>query len=165
MLQPIASTVDRACCTPDWDQLQAEALWVPPGPLMLRHALPCTQVHDLILVKLLSAALQPEVALVLQVILLGWASQTARDCRKTVKPSLYSAKPPPVTAICRTIFNGNGKQPWELELAVQHNVLINIDSEFDLDNILAAAQRVGQPARVLIRINPDVDPQVLHSLV
>ena len=64
---------------------------------------------------------------------------------------------------CRTIFNGNGKQPWELELAVQHNVLINIDSEFDLENILAAAKSVGQAARVLIRINPDVDPQVhLH---
>ena len=43
---------------------------------------------------------------------------------------------------------------------MQHNVLINIDSEFDLENIVAAAQRVGQPARVLIRINPDVDPQV-----
>ena len=43
---------------------------------------------------------------------------------------------------------------------MQHNVLINIDSEFDLENILAAAQRVGQAARVLIRINPDVDPQV-----
>ena len=70
-----------------------------------------------------------------------------------------------MTASCRTIFNGNGKQPWELELAVQHNVLINIDSEFDLDNILAAAQRVGQPARVLIRINPDVDPQVLQLIV
>ena len=61
---------------------------------------------------------------------------------------------------CRTIFNGNGKQPWELELAVQHDVLINIDSEFDLENILAAAKAVGQAARVLIRINPDVDPQV-----
>lgn len=60
----------------------------------------------------------------------------------------------------RTIFNGNGKQPWELRLAVQNDVLINIDSEFDLDNIAAAAKAVGQPARVLIRINPDVDPQV-----
>ena len=60
----------------------------------------------------------------------------------------------------RTIFNGNGKQPKELEVAVQHGVLINIDSEFDLANIKAAAAAVGKPARVLIRINPDVDPQV-----
>lgn len=65
----------------------------------------------------------------------------------------------------RTIFNGNGKQPWELRLAVENNVLINIDSEFDLENILAAAQAGPQPARVLIRINPDVDPQVCCSPV
>lgn len=60
----------------------------------------------------------------------------------------------------RTIFNGNGKLPKELELAVEHGVLINIDSEFDLENIKAAAANVGKAARVLIRINPDVDPQV-----
>ena len=60
----------------------------------------------------------------------------------------------------RTIFNGNGKLPWELRLAVEHGVLINIDSEFDMDNIAEAAAAVGRHARVLIRINPDVDPQV-----
>lgn len=60
----------------------------------------------------------------------------------------------------RTIFNGNGKLPAELELAVNYGVLINIDSEFDLENIREASKRVGRPARVLIRINPDVDPQV-----
>lgn len=31
-----------------------------------------------------------------------------------------------------TVFNGNGKLPWELELAAEKGVLINIDSEFDL---------------------------------
>ena len=60
----------------------------------------------------------------------------------------------------RTIFNGNGKRSFELELAIQHGVMINIDSEFDLENIRAAAAKVGTCARVLIRINPDVDPQV-----
>lgn len=60
----------------------------------------------------------------------------------------------------RTIFNGNGKLPRELEFAVANGVLINIDSEFDLRNIAAAARAAGTPARVLIRINPDVDPQV-----
>jgi len=43
---------------------------------------------------------------------------------------------------------------------VEHGVLINVDSEFDLANIQAAAAKVGKRARVLIRINPDVDPQV-----
>lgn len=60
----------------------------------------------------------------------------------------------------RTIFNGNGKLPAELEAAVRAGALVNIDSEFDLLNIAAAAQRAGRAARVLIRINPDVDPQV-----
>lgn len=62
------------------------------------------------------------------------------------------------------MFNGNGKQPWELELAVEHGVLINVDSEFDLHNIRAAAQKLNKAVKVLIRINPDVDPQV-HKYV
>ncbi len=60
----------------------------------------------------------------------------------------------------RTIFNGNGKLPWELELAVEQGVLINIDSEFDFENIKAAAKKLNKPAKTLLRINPDVDPQV-----
>jgi diaminopimelate decarboxylase len=59
----------------------------------------------------------------------------------------------------RTVFNGNGKLPWELRLAVEQGVLVNVDSEFDLDNIAAAAEAAGKTARVLIRINPDVDPE------
>lgn len=60
----------------------------------------------------------------------------------------------------RTILNGNGKLPWELELAVETGVLINVDSEFDFANIIAAAKKVGKKASVMLRINPDVDPQV-----
>lgn len=60
----------------------------------------------------------------------------------------------------RTVFNGNGKLPWELEAAAEAGVLVNIDSEFDLTNIAAAGRKVGKKVRVLIRINPDVDPQV-----
>lgn len=47
-----------------------------------------------------------------------------------------------LTAACSTIFNGNGKLPAELELAVEHGVLVNVDSEFDLANIAAAAKKV-----------------------
>ncbi|GAB4823388.1 hypothetical protein N2152v2_010434 [Parachlorella kessleri] len=60
----------------------------------------------------------------------------------------------------RTIFNGNGKLPADLKFAVENGVLINVDSEFDLENIRGAAKAAGKAARVLIRINPDVDPQV-----
>ena len=60
----------------------------------------------------------------------------------------------------RTILNGNGKTFAELKLAVDHDVLINIDSEFDLQHIQQTAQYLNKPANVLIRINPDVDPEV-----
>jgi len=60
----------------------------------------------------------------------------------------------------RTVFNGNGKMVHELQMAVEYGMLINCDSEFDLAHIATAARAAGKPARVLIRINPDVDPQV-----
>eukprot|EP01025_Chloroclados_australasicus_P029433 TRINITY_DN29423_c0_g1_i1.p1 TRINITY_DN29423_c0_g1~~TRINITY_DN29423_c0_g1_i1.p1 ORF type:complete len:528 (+),score=66.34 TRINITY_DN29423_c0_g1_i1:67-1650(+) len=60
----------------------------------------------------------------------------------------------------KTVFNGNGKLPSELELAVEKNVLVNVDSEFDLENIAAAAKKVNKKVKVILRINPDVDPQV-----
>lgn len=60
----------------------------------------------------------------------------------------------------KTVFNGNGKSLDELQLAVKVGCLINIDSEFDLEHIVLAAELRGTPANVLIRINPDVDPQV-----
>lgn len=60
----------------------------------------------------------------------------------------------------KTIFNGNGKTSKELEFAVECGCLINIDSEFDLEHIVTASKKAGKQANVLIRINPDVDPQV-----
>lgn len=60
----------------------------------------------------------------------------------------------------KTVFNGNGKLPDDLVFAVKQGGLINVDSEFDLENIRSAARVAGTQARILIRINPDVDPQV-----
>ncbi|GAB2218987.1 hypothetical protein Drorol1_Dr00006612 [Drosera rotundifolia] len=60
----------------------------------------------------------------------------------------------------RCIFNGNGKLLEDLVLAAQSGVFVNIDSEFDLDNIISAARIAGNKVNVLLRINPDVDPQV-----
>jgi diaminopimelate decarboxylase len=36
----------------------------------------------------------------------------------------------------KMVFNGNGKMLHELELAVENGVLVNIDSEFDLEHII-----------------------------
>ncbi|KAL3700307.1 hypothetical protein R1sor_018329 [Riccia sorocarpa] len=60
----------------------------------------------------------------------------------------------------RCVFNGNGKLQNELIFAVENGVLVNIDSEFDLEHIVKAGSVSGKKAKVLLRINPDVDPQV-----
>ena len=58
------------------------------------------------------------------------------------------------------IFNGNGKTIPELRLAVQHGAMINIDSDFDLEHIQMVADELGKSVDVLLRINPDIDPEV-----
>lgn len=72
-----------------------------------------------------------------------------------------------VNGLCRCIFNGNGKLLEDLVLAAQEGVFVNVDSEFDLENIVAAARIAGKMVNVLLRINPDVDPQVcnLHVII
>lgn len=45
-------------------------------------------------------------------------------------------------------------------LAAEEGVFVNVDSEFDLENIVAASRIAGKKVNVLLRINPDVDPQV-----
>ncbi|CAD6268430.1 unnamed protein product [Miscanthus lutarioriparius] len=60
----------------------------------------------------------------------------------------------------RCIFNGNGKTFEDLKLAAESGVFVNVDSEFDLENIVRAARATGKKVPVLLRINPDVDPQV-----
>ena len=58
------------------------------------------------------------------------------------------------------VYNGNGKTSSEIIKAIASDCLINIDSQFDFERICAACQRVGRQGRVLIRINPDIDPNV-----
>lgn len=62
----------------------------------------------------------------------------------------------------RCIFNGNGKILDDLVLAAKEGVFVNIDSEFDLENIVAAPKIAWKRVNVLLRINPDVDPQVYN---
>ena len=57
-------------------------------------------------------------------------------------------------------YNGNGKTQAELTLAVDQGIMVNIDSEFDLAHINKAATELDKIAKVTIRINPDVDPEV-----
>jgi len=56
------------------------------------------------------------------------------------------------------VFTGVGKSPAELERAVPLGLkAINVESAGELARIEAIAQTLGRPARVAVRINPDID--------
>ena len=55
------------------------------------------------------------------------------------------------------ILNGNGKQRWELELAVDHGCLVNVDSVFDIRRLLAVVSDKKAAVRIMLRLNPDID--------
>ena len=58
----------------------------------------------------------------------------------------------------RIVFSGVGKQPDEIEAALDADILcFNVESEPELDRINAIAGARGQRARVSFRVNPDVD--------
>ena len=54
-------------------------------------------------------------------------------------------------------FAGPGKRDIELNQAVAAGVLINVESARELGVLAAASQRLGLPARVAIRVNPDFE--------
>ncbi|MCZ6863467.1 MAG: diaminopimelate decarboxylase [Alphaproteobacteria bacterium] len=71
-----------------------------------------------------------------------------------VRRALAAGVPP-----AKIVFSGVGKTEAELEMALQAGVLlINVESEVELDTLSAVAVRLGVSARVALRVNPDVDP-------
>jgi diaminopimelate decarboxylase len=54
-------------------------------------------------------------------------------------------------------FAGPGKQPFELEAAVAAGVVVNAESELELERLAAIAQRTGTRPRVALRVNPDFE--------
>ena len=56
------------------------------------------------------------------------------------------------------VFTGVGKSSAELESAVPLGLkAINVESVGELERVEAIATRIGRPARIAIRINPDID--------
>jgi diaminopimelate decarboxylase len=56
------------------------------------------------------------------------------------------------------VFTGVGKSPSELECALALGVgAINVESAGELARVESIAERAGRPARVAIRVNPDID--------
>ena len=60
----------------------------------------------------------------------------------------------------RIVFSGVGKQPDEMEAALQAGILMfNVESAAELDALAKVAQRLGKRAPIALRVNPDVDPK------
>ncbi len=60
----------------------------------------------------------------------------------------------------KIIFSGVGKRDDEIETALREGILlINLESEAEMKRVEAIAQRLGQQARISIRVNPNVDAQ------
>lgn len=56
----------------------------------------------------------------------------------------------------RMLLNGNGKQAWEIELAVRHGCLLNVDGVFNLQQTADVCRRLDRKARLLLRVNPEL---------
>ena len=59
----------------------------------------------------------------------------------------------------KIVFSGVGKTDSEIETAISANILmINVESRPELHRVSEVASRLRRPARVSLRVNPDLDP-------
>jgi diaminopimelate decarboxylase len=57
----------------------------------------------------------------------------------------------------RVVFSGVGKQVWEIDAALEAEILLfNVESEAELELLAARAEALGKKARFALRVNPDV---------
>ena len=60
----------------------------------------------------------------------------------------------------KIIFSGVGKLDQEIEEALTEEILmLNLESEAEMKRVEMVARALGKPARISIRINPNVDPK------
>ena len=60
-------------------------------------------------------------------------------------------------AMRRVVFSGVGKQAWEMDAALEADILIfNVESEAELELLGQRAAAKGKRARFALRVNPDV---------
>lgn len=60
-------------------------------------------------------------------------------------------------------FNGNSKEVWELELAIENGIFaIQVDSLYELSLIAETAERLGKRANVSLRLVPEIESHT-HS--
>jgi diaminopimelate decarboxylase len=56
----------------------------------------------------------------------------------------------------KMVFNGNHKNASELKLAIENNVMINVDNLQELEAINGLAEKSKKRTRISFRVNPDV---------
>ena len=62
-------------------------------------------------------------------------------------------------------FSGVGKTKDEMAFALQHDIFaFNVESEPELRLLSETASALGRPARVALRVNPDVDAKTHHKI-
>jgi diaminopimelate decarboxylase len=60
-------------------------------------------------------------------------------------------------ALKKVVFSGVGKQLWEIDAALNADILLfNVESETELHLLAARAEAIGKVARFALRVNPDV---------
>jgi diaminopimelate decarboxylase len=60
----------------------------------------------------------------------------------------------------RIVFAGVGKTDVEIEAGIDARIgWFNVESEAELENMIAIARRMGRSVRAALRVNPDVDPR------
>jgi diaminopimelate decarboxylase len=57
-------------------------------------------------------------------------------------------------------FAGPGKSEAELEYAITQNVVINVESETEIDRIVRLAEQTGKRPQIAIRVNPDFELKI-----
>ncbi len=63
------------------------------------------------------------------------------------------------------VFSGAGKTVEEIEYAVKNDILLfNAENLNEIKAINSAAKKYGRVQSILIRINPDIDPDTHHSI-
>jgi diaminopimelate decarboxylase len=60
-------------------------------------------------------------------------------------------------ALSQAVFSGVGKQIWEMDAALNAEILLfNVESEAELEVLSARATSLGKTAKIALRVNPDV---------
>ncbi len=62
--------------------------------------------------------------------------------------------------LSKSLLHGNGKLKAEIEKALSFGTILSVDSLFDAKQIRETAEECQLPARVMLRINPQIDPHV-----